>query len=285
MTSRKAVLITGASSGFGEITARLLAERGFLVYAGVRRAEDGDRVAATIGERCVPVIIDVTDAQSIAAAALRLREAGGIYGLVNNAGIALPGPMEYFPLDELRRQFEVNVFGAVAVTQAMLPLLRASLGRIVNVGSITGRSAIPMMGAYCSSKSALNAITNVARMELESFGIAVSYIEPGSFRTPIWNRSEAASEEMMGKFPPQALDQYSGLISGTRAFAKEQARSSGDPIAVAEAIAAALTASRPKARYTVGKDTRMLILLNFLPLSMRDRLLASMMAKMAKTSA
>jgi NAD(P)-dependent dehydrogenase (short-subunit alcohol dehydrogenase family) len=279
MTPRKAVLITGASSGFGEVTARLLAERGFLVYAGVRRAQDGERVAASIGERCVPVIIDVTDERGIAAAATRLRDMGGIYGLVNNAGIALAGPMEYLPLEELRRQFEVNVFGAIAVSQAMLPLLRRSLGRIVNVGSIAGRSAFPLMGPYCASKSALDSLTDVLRMELAPFDIAVSYIEPGSHRTAIWKRSATAADEMQGKFPAQALEQYSGPLRAMRAIAKSQELGGGDPIDVANAIAAALTARHPRARYTVGKDTRMRALMNVLPVSLRDRLIAAVMAK------
>jgi NAD(P)-dependent dehydrogenase (short-subunit alcohol dehydrogenase family) len=279
---RKAVLITGASSGFGEATARLLAERGFLVYAGVRRSEDGDRVAASIGERCIPVIIDVTDAASIGAAAHHLHASGGIDGLVNNAGIALAGPLEYLPLDEFRRQFDVNVFGVMAVTQAMLPMLRVSVGRIVNVGSIGGRLAFPLLGAYAASKSALDTLTTVQRMELRPFGINVSYIEPGSHKTAIWDRSEAAADAMQDKLPLRALDEYADQLRAIRAISHTQAKTGDDPIHVAQAIVAALTALRPKARYTVGKDTRMAGMLLALPVRVRERLIATLMAKAAK---
>jgi NAD(P)-dependent dehydrogenase (short-subunit alcohol dehydrogenase family) len=281
-TPRQAVLITGASSGFGEATARLLAERGFLVYAGVRRAQDGERVAASIGERCIPVIIDVTDAASITAAAQHLHASGGIDALVNNAGIALAGPLEYLPVDELRRQFEVNVFGVIAVTQAMLPMLRVSVGRIVNVGSMGGRLAFPLLGAYAASKSTLDMLTTVQRMELRPFGINVSYIEPGSHKTAIWNSSEAAADAMQARLPTQALDEYAGPLRAIRAISHAQAKRGDDPIHVAEAIAAALTALRPKTRYTVGTDTRVRGILLALPARLRERLITSVMAKAAK---
>jgi NAD(P)-dependent dehydrogenase (short-subunit alcohol dehydrogenase family) len=273
MVERKAVLITGASSGIGEVTAHELTRRGFRVIAGVRTAADGDRLAGAVGPRCTPILLDVTDAASIAAAAAALRAAGGIYGLVNNAGIGISAPLEYLPLDELRRQFEVNVVGPVAVTQAMLPLLRRSLGRIVNVGSIAGRTAVPIAGPYGASKAALDMLTQSLRMELAPFDVRVSYIEPGSHRTPIWDRSRRTAETLRARLPPLALDYYGGAIDAVRAWMDAAESRAGDPLRVAEAIAQALESEHPKARYTIGKDTRARFILGLIPQQVKERII------------
>ena len=202
MAERKAVLITGASSGIGQVTARELARRGFRVFAGVRQAADGERVAAQAGPRCTPVPLDVTDAASIAAAVEVMRSAGGVYGLVNNAGIAVSGPLEYLALEDVQRQFAVNVFGTLAVTQALLPLLRRSLGRIVNVGSIAGRAGMPMVAPYAASKAALASLSASLRLELMPFDVLVSYVEPGAFRTPIWERSRSRATTTVPRSTP-----------------------------------------------------------------------------------
>lgn len=282
MSDRKAILVTGASSGIGETTAHILAERGFHVFAGVRRVEDGERLAAAIGARCTPVLIDVTDTTSIEDAAAAIAKAGGIFGLVNNAGVAVAAPLEYLPIDELRHQFEVNVFGALAVTQAMLPLLRRSIGRIVNVGSIAGRSPFPFMGPYCSSKAALDSLTHILRMELAPFDIHVSYIEPGSHKTPIWTRSGAHADELERALPPLALDFYGKMLAGVRAIAQTQAQRGGDPREVALAIGDALVARVPKARYTIGKDTRLRVALGYVPTTLRERLIARLIERAAR---
>ena len=179
-----AVLISGASTGIGEASALRMHARGFTVYAGVRRTEDGDAVRARAGsDRLVPVLLDVTSEQHIAEVRRRIeaeRGESGLDGLVNNAGIAAAGPLEFLPITELRRQLEVNVIGQVALTQAMLPALRRARGRIIFVGSIAGRSALPFVGAYAASKFAIEAIADSLRVELVESGIHVSVVEPGS---------------------------------------------------------------------------------------------------------
>ncbi len=277
MAERKAVLITGASSGIGEITAHELVRRGFHVFAGTRTAADATRLAA-LGTRCTPIALDVTDPASIAAAAATLQAAGGLYGLVNNAGIAVAAPLEYVPLDELRRQFEVNVFGAVAVAQALLPLLRRSLGRIVNVGSISGRTALPVTGPYSASKAALDLLTQTLRMELAPFDVGVSYIEPGAHRTPIWARSGSAAEALQARLPALAREYYGTLSAAMRTFMATAERNGDDPLRVARAIAHALESTRPKPRYTVGSDTRIRFALSVLPARVKERLIARRIA-------
>jgi NAD(P)-dependent dehydrogenase (short-subunit alcohol dehydrogenase family) len=274
MVERKAVVITGASSGIGEVTAHELARRGFRVFAGVRTADDGARLAAAIGPRCTPLLLDVTDAASIVAATAELHAAGGVYGLVNNAGIALAAPLEYLALDDLRRQFEVNVFGTVAVTQALLPQLRRSLGRIVNVGSIAGRGALPMTGPYSASKAALDRLTQSLRMELAPFEVGVSYVEPGSHRTPIWERSRRNADVLRARLSPLALDRYGPTIDALGALAAAAERHAADPLRVAHAIAHALQSVNPKPRYTVGKDTRLRIVLDLVPARLKEHAIA-----------
>jgi len=250
------VLVTGASTGIGEACALHLASLGFGVLAGVRREEDSRRLAEHPG--VTPVMLDVTDAGAISAAAERAAAAGGgrLAGLVNNAGIAVAAPLELVPIDELRRQLEVNVVGQVAVTQAMLPLLRAARGRVVNIGSVGGLVAVPMLGAYAASKFALEAITDALRREVASQGVRVAIVEPASVRTPIWDKSEGAADEMAVGAGDEAERLYGPLIRAIRAGAA-QARVEGvPPRAVAEVVAEALTAPRPRTRYPVGREAR-----------------------------
>jgi NAD(P)-dependent dehydrogenase (short-subunit alcohol dehydrogenase family) len=192
--TRGAVVVTGASSGIGEACARRLAGLGFQVFAGVRKAEDGDRLASEI-PGVTPLRIDVVDAESIAAAARTVEETAagrGLAGLVNNAGVAVPAPIEHQPIDDFRRQIEVNLIGQVAVTQAFLPQLRAARGRIVNVSSIGGKVAVPLLGAYAASKFGLEGFSDTLRRELRPWGIEVSVIEPGTIahRPPARRRGE-----------------------------------------------------------------------------------------------
>lgn len=250
------MLVTGASTGIGEACALHLASLGFGVLAGVRREEDSRRLAEHPG--VTPVMLDVTDAGAISAAAERAAATNGgrLAGLVNNAGIAVAAPLELVPIDELRHQLEVNVVGQVAVTQAMLPLLRAARGRVVNIGSVGGLVALPMLGAYAASKFALEAITDALRREVASQGVRVAIVEPASVRTPIWDKSEEAADEIGAGVGDEAERLYGPLIRAIRAGAA-QARVEGvPPRAVAEVVAEALTHPRPRTRYPVGREAR-----------------------------
>ena len=264
------VLITGASSGIGEATALRLTRAGWYVLAGVRAAVDGDRLRSAAGERLEPVTIDVTEPATIAAAAAALGDEP-LDGLVNNAGTALAMPLEFLPLDQLRRQLEVNLVGHVAVTQALLPNLRTARGRIVNVGSIAGRSALPFLGAYAASKHALEAVTDVLRVELRPFGIAVTVIEPGTIATPIWRKGGERFEELARALPEQLGELYGERMAAFRkaAAAAGQRAEPADDVAVV--IERALTAERPKARYVVGRDARRRARVERLPAGLRDR--------------
>ena len=193
----------------------LLAARGWRVLAGVRASSDGERLREEAGDRVEPVTLDVTDPVSIAALAKRLGD-GPLAGLVNNAGIAVSMPLEFLPLDELRRQLDVNLVGQVAMTQALLPHLRRVPGRIVNVGSIAGRSVLPFLGAYAASKHALEAVTDALRIELHPFGIEVAIVEPGTIATPIWRKGAERFEQLASGLPGDLNDLYGDRMAAFR---------------------------------------------------------------------
>jgi NAD(P)-dependent dehydrogenase (short-subunit alcohol dehydrogenase family) len=266
----RCVLVTGTSSGIGEATALRLARAGWRVFAGVRTSADAERLRAAAGERLEPVTIDVTDAASIEAVAARL---GGepLHGVVNNAGTALALPLEFVPLDELRRQLEVNLVGQVAVTQAFLPNLRAAAGRVVFVGSIAGRSALPFLGAYAASKHALEAVTDSLRVELRPFGIAVAIVEPGSIATSIWRKGAERFDELAAELPDEVLALYGERMSAFRHAAAAVGGRAEPAENVAIVVERALTAQRPKARYVVGRDARRRARVERLPARLRDR--------------
>jgi NAD(P)-dependent dehydrogenase (short-subunit alcohol dehydrogenase family) len=254
-----AVLVTGASSGIGQATAVALATRGFRVFAGVRRDEDAARLSAEV-PGIDTLIMDVTDGASIGRAAETVSAATGgqLKGLVNNAGVAVSGPLEFLPLDEVRRQLEVNVVGQIAVTQAMLPMVRAARGRVVNIGSIGGRMALPFLGPYAASKFAMEGVTDSLRRELAPLGVKVSLIEPGPIATAIWERGQAAAQQLIDQMPPEAEELYGDRIRAARAAAEERARIAIPPSEVAERVIHALSSARPRTRYLVGPDTRAL---------------------------
>jgi NAD(P)-dependent dehydrogenase (short-subunit alcohol dehydrogenase family) len=248
------VVVTGASTGIGEATALHLKELGFEVRPGVRKDED----AARLRERgLAPVKLDVTDPSSIAAAAAEVGDAP-LAGLVNNAGIAVSAPVEFVPIEELRRQLEVNLIGQVAVTQAFLPALRRARGRIVNISSIGGRIALPLAGPYAASKFALEGVSDSLRRELRAQGVEVCLVEPGGIKTPIWEKGTAAAEAMLERMPPEADELYGGLASAIRRESRKIATERGlEPAAVAEVVGRALTARRPRTRYLVGRDAKL----------------------------
>jgi len=199
--------------------------------------------------------------------------ADGLAGLVNNAGIVVAAPVEVLPIAELRKQLEVNVIGLVAVTQAALPLLRRGHGRVVNIGSISGRIATPVIGAYAASKFAVEALTDALRVEVQPWGIDVALIEPGAVATPIWEKSQAAGLALRQAWTPDAEGLYADALSAVERAALRSAKQAISPDAVARAVAHALTATRPKTRYLVGTAARIQAIVALLPDRLRDRFL------------
>jgi NAD(P)-dependent dehydrogenase (short-subunit alcohol dehydrogenase family) len=277
-THPRAFLLTGASSGIGRATALLLDRNGFQVFAGVRRSEHGEVLRQQASERLTPILLDVTDPHSIEAAARTVSDALGgraLAGLVNNAGIDIAGPLETSSVADARLQFEVNVFGLLAVTQAFLPLLRQSRGRIVNIGSVLGRLAIPFMGAYSASKFALEGLTDALRIELLPWGIHVSLIEPGPVATPLWSKTHLLAG-MIEEKGAAAGKLYATANAAAQAAFTKFGQSGISPDKVAAKVFEALTATNPKPRYLVGRDAKALSLLAAL---VPDRIRDSMLIK------
>jgi NAD(P)-dependent dehydrogenase (short-subunit alcohol dehydrogenase family) len=231
------------------------------VLAGVRR--EGDAPEGT-----EEVVLDVTEPAQIRAAAERVEE---LHGLVNNAGIAVAGPLEFLPPENFRRQLDVNVTGQVAVTQALLPALRRGRGRIVFMGSIAGRSALPFLGAYAASKHALEAIADSLRIELSPWGIQVTIVEPGSIKTPIWTRSTARADELLEEMDSRVEELYGQAMARFRRIAIKRGEAGAPPERVAEVVEKALTALRPPSRRLVGRDARIRAGIELLPDRLRDR--------------
>jgi NAD(P)-dependent dehydrogenase (short-subunit alcohol dehydrogenase family) len=281
-------LITGASTGIGRATTLRLARGGWTVLAGVRDPAAGEMLQQELSEgsavragggRLIPLALDVTDAEQISAAARRVEgEAaegsappqGGLDALVNNAGIAVGGPLELVPLPELRRQLEVNVVGQVAVMQALLPALRRSRGRIVFLSSVGGRVSTPFLAPYQASKHALEAFGDALRLELRSSHVRVALIEPGSVATPIWDKGREEVDRV--SIPPELQRQYGHVPAAMAKVLEDTARRGVPPEQVAQTIEQALTARRMKARYVVGRDARAIVLLHgLLPDLLFDR--------------
>lgn len=260
----KTVVITGASSGIGRACAALLARERFRVFAGVRKVSDGESLRAESGEAITPIQIDVTDDATITAAVETvgaLVADRGLDGLVNNAGIGMTGPVEYVTAAALRRQFDVNVFGQIAVTQAFLPLVRQARGRIVNMGSVGSEIAIPFGGALCASKSAFKSLNDALRLELRPFGIHVSLVEPGAIHTPAVDKTLGDVEAIIHALPPDGAARYGEML---RAFVRrgyDREVNGSPPEVVAKAVHHALTARRPRTRYPVGADAKTLVTL------------------------
>jgi NAD(P)-dependent dehydrogenase (short-subunit alcohol dehydrogenase family) len=270
----RSVLVTGASKGIGRATVLRLSAAGWKVFAGVRRDEDG-LALRNESAGVVPVRLDVGDDDQIATAVERIAsEAGGALGaVVNNAGIAVAGPLEFLPIAELRRQLEVNVVGQIAVTQAVLPLLRSATGRIVFVSSIAGRSAMPFTGAYSASKFALEALADALRVELQPWDIHVSVIEPGVIATPIWETAARAADRILADAPPALQSFYGERLEALRRRAA-RGMEGLPPDTVAAAVEHALTASPPKTRYVIGRDAHTRLWLErVLPDRARDRVI------------
>ncbi len=271
----KSVFISGASTGIGHCCAIELATMGFQVFAGIRNTEDRIRLHAA-HPNLIPVSLEITSEESIRQALNQVSaklNGNALYGLVNNAGIAVSGPLEFIPVAELRRQMDINWIGHIAVTQAFLPLLRQSRGRIINIGSIAGLTALPFLGPYCASKFALEAITDAMRMELKPWGIQVSIIEPGSIVTPIWQKTQHAAKAAALGLPPEFTELYGHAVTKVRQASERSALKGIAPEAVAKAVIHALTAPKSKTRYAIGTDAHLRRLLNGLPDLVRDWLI------------
>jgi NAD(P)-dependent dehydrogenase (short-subunit alcohol dehydrogenase family) len=245
-------LVTGASSGIGRATAQRLVGAGWTVLAGVRNEDDAP-------PQTEPVRLDVTDPAAIAAAAARI--GGELQGLVNNAGISVAGPLEVVSAEDFRRQIDVNLLGPVALTQALLPALRAARGRIVLVSSVGGRVAQPFLSPYAASKFGLEAVADSLRNELYRTGVRTAVIEPGAVDTPIWDKGLAEADEIEARVGPELRDVYARGIAVMRRFAADAPNRAVPPDEVAKAIEHALTAPRPRTRYVVGGQARVLIAL------------------------
>lgn len=266
----RSVLITGASTGIGKACALHLDRLGFRVFAGVRKDADGRKLKEAASERLFPVLIDVTDADSIRSATAHVKqETGsmGLAGLVNNAGIGVGGLLEFLPVAEIRKQLEVNLIGHIAVTQSFLPMIRQGHGRIVNMGSIAGIMPQPYLAPYSASKAALEAITDSLRLELKPWKIPVSIIEPGIVYTPMWDKAETEVDVRVRNFPTEAFDLYGSAISGVAGALKNKniiKKVSVSIDVVVKAVTHALTSKHPRTRYVVGADAKFVAILRWL---------------------
>jgi NAD(P)-dependent dehydrogenase (short-subunit alcohol dehydrogenase family) len=275
--SQGTVVVTGASTGIGRACALSLDALGFRVFAGVRKSGDGDSLRRVGSARLTPVFIDVTDERSIIAAAQKVsREAGdaGLVGLVNNAGVAIPGPLEYLLLNELRRQLEINLVGQLAVTQAFLPLLRKARGRIVNISSLAGKLTTPFNGAYSAAKHGIEAFSDALRMELAPWGIRVSVVEPGTIATAMPRKLLQDADTVLRNLPPEGRERYGEAFETYVRTLAEHAQSGSPPEVVSRAVVHALTAKTPRTRYPAGAPAgRMLALYRLLPDWLLDRVI------------
>jgi NAD(P)-dependent dehydrogenase (short-subunit alcohol dehydrogenase family) len=262
-------LITGASTGIGRATALRLAGNGWTVLAGVRNPSAGERLLADVpaSANLIPLALEITDPAQIDQAAARVEQeiaaggasaAGGLDALVNNAGIAVGGPLELVSPEDLRRQFDVNVLAQVAVTRALLPALRRAHGRIVFVSSIGGRVAMAFTAPYAASKHAVEALADALRVELRTSGVQVALLEPGSVATPIWEKGRAQGDAIT--IPAELQAQYGHVPAAMGKALADTARRGVAPELVAQTIEQALTAKRMRARYVIGRDAKVMLL-------------------------
>ena len=281
----RTVLITGASSGIGEACALRLDGHGWRVFGTVRNQQDADALRAKTGGRATPMIMDLTDPPSITAAASSVTEAvgaEGLAGLINNAGIAVGGPIELLPIDDLRHQLEVNLFGQVVLTQALIPTLRKAHGRMVFISSIAGRVAFPYQSPYSISKFALEALAEALRVELRPWQMHTAIIEPGSIDTPIWRKGQQQARTLLAGLNEPLPDAYWRPMKGVGGITRRAIKMGVPPDRVARAVEHALTARWPRSRYLVGWDARLLVMLEALPDPLRDWLIRMVLAYYAR---
>jgi NAD(P)-dependent dehydrogenase (short-subunit alcohol dehydrogenase family) len=273
--TQEIVIITGASSGIGEATARELARRGFHVLAGIRRDQDADAIR---GLNIEPLILDITNPDHIRALADRVHgdpQGRAVRALMNNAGMGVNAPVEVFALGQWRHLFEVNFFGHIAVTQTLLPALIRSKGRVINISSVGGKIAMATYGPYASTKFALEAVSDSLRREIAPLGVQVVVVEPAAVRTKIGDRAIARAQEVASTMTPEQSERYGRLVEAITAQAASAMESGLSADAAAKVIAQAVTARKPRTRYTIGRQAALLPLLTTLPDRMLDRILAA----------
>jgi NAD(P)-dependent dehydrogenase (short-subunit alcohol dehydrogenase family) len=273
----KSVVVTGSSTGIGWGAARVLIDQGFRVFGGVRKSTDAVRLAKELGPNFTPLAFDVTDVAAVKRASETVAAAldgETLSGLVNNAGIAVPGPLLYLPIEDFRRQIEVNVTGQLIATQAFAPLLgadparRGPPGRIVMISSVGGRVATPFIGAYNASKFALEGLSEALRRELMLFGIDVIVVAPGAVVTPIWDKALALDIE------PYLTTRYRNALEKVRDYMVTHGRHGLSPEDLGRTIHRALTIARPRVRYTVTPNPLETLLTSLLPKRIVDRIVA-----------
>ncbi|GAA4931194.1 NAD(P)-dependent dehydrogenase (short-subunit alcohol dehydrogenase family) [Nonomuraea thailandensis] len=272
--TQRLIVVTGASTGMGASAARELARRGFHVLAGVRRDRDADSMRATGVE---PVILDITEPEHVAALAARVAgDPRALHAVVNNAGIQVNAPVEALPMTQWRRVFDVNLFGHVAVTQALLPALLRSRGRVVNISSVGGKAAMPTYGAYAGAKFALEAVSDSLRREVGPLGVQVVVVEPGGVRTEMAARGIATANRLAARMTPEQDERYGSLVRAINSLMDTGTSSGVSAEAAARVIAKAVTARRPRTRYTVGRDAALITrLTRILPDRTLDRVIAA----------
>jgi NAD(P)-dependent dehydrogenase (short-subunit alcohol dehydrogenase family) len=279
----KSVVITGASTGIGWATAKLLLDRGFRVFGSVRKQADADRLGNEFGANFTPLIFDVTDEAAVLAAAREVRNSLNgetLAGLVNNAGIAVAGPVLELAADEFRRQMDVNVVGAIITTQAFGPLLgsdpslKGPKGRIVMISSVAGKNGNPLMSAYSASKHAIEGLSESLRRELMLFGIDVIIVAPGPVKTPIWSKAEEVDVSAYQNSP------YFPALQGMRKYMLKLGEIGLPPEKIAERIAEALTSASPKVRYQITPDPMRHLMTAILPKRMIDKIIAKRLGLM-----
>ncbi|MEM8943911.1 MAG: SDR family oxidoreductase [Planctomycetota bacterium] len=276
----RSVLITGCSTGIGRASARLLAERDFLVFAGVRCLDHAEAILDSKLPNLQPVLLDVTSEENVEAIVQDIAEAcpNGLYAVVNNAGVGLPAAVELSRLDDVRNLFEVNTIAPLRIIQNCLPLLRKGNGRVVNISSMNGTMALPMVGAYSASKFALEALSDTLRVELRPWRIPVSIVRPGQVRTSIFDKARLAIERQRREIPEQLKDGYDRMYSRAAQFNERGAKSPTSPEKVAHVVLQALKARRPSPRYHVGIDAHGMNFANaVMPQRLIDRALARVM--------
>ena len=275
---QQAVVVTGASTGIGKSIALALDANGFRVFAGVRKESDGAALSREATGSLAPVMLDVTDEGSITRAlgTVAAQTDAELYGLVNNAGVGLGGPLELVPISETRKLMEVNVIGLLATTQAFAPLLRKARGRVVNIGSLAGIIAMPGASSYAASKFAVQAITDSLRLELEPFGISVTIVDPGAVESALWEKGTAQKKALLDAAPRELVDLYAPLIELGKRLG-ENPRAILPASHVAKDVVHALTSKRPKVRYLVGPGPKKAAKLARMPVWLRDWLVRKFM--------